>query len=100
MFWRKDGWSEPEENAALSDLEAGSILYLVAENCIRCKFMDCVEIRPVDCVYAGEAMLVIHPEECIDCGICEPERPAQAIVPDSDPRAPAWIQANGSYTTV
>src|SRR5258706_6581402 len=61
--------------------------YVVAENCIRCKYMDCVEVCPVDCFYAGENMLVINPSECIDCGVCEPECPAKAIVPDSDDRA-------------
>jgi len=71
--------------------------YVVTENCIRCKFMDCVEACPVDCFYAGENMLVIHPDECIDCGVCEPECPAQAIVPDSDPMAAAWAEANRSY---
>ena len=47
--------------------------------------MDCVEVCPVDCFYEGENMLVIHPDECIDCGVCEPECPAEAIVPDSEP---------------
>ena len=50
--------------------------YVVTENCIKCKYMDCVEVCPVDCFYAGENMLVIHPDECIDCGVCEPECPA------------------------
>ena len=63
--------------------------YVVTENCIRCKYMDCVEVCPVDCFYVGENMLVIHPDECIDCGVCEPECPAEAIVPDSDDRAAA-----------
>jgi NAD-dependent dihydropyrimidine dehydrogenase PreA subunit len=47
--------------------------YVVTDNCIKCKYMDCVEVCPVDCFYEGENMLVIHPEECIDCGVCEPE---------------------------
>ena len=47
--------------------------YVVVENCIKCKYMDCVEVCPVDCFYEGENMLVIHPDECIDCGVCEPE---------------------------
>jgi Fe-S-cluster-containing dehydrogenase component len=47
--------------------------YVVNENCIRCKYTDCVEVCPVDCFYEGENMLVIHPDECIDCGVCEPE---------------------------
>ena len=61
--------------------------YVVIESCIRCKYMDCVEVCPVDCFYVGENMLVIHPDECIDCGVCEPECPVEAIVPDSDDRA-------------
>ncbi|MGH7102088.1 MAG: ferredoxin FdxA [Acetobacteraceae bacterium] len=74
--------------------------YVVTENCIRCKFMDCVEVCPVDCFYAGENMLVIHPDECIDCGVCEPECPAQAIVPDSDAAAPAWVDINRRYANL
>ena len=53
--------------------------YIVLENCIKCKHMDCVEVCPVDCFYEGENMLVIHPDECIDCGVCEPECPIEAI---------------------
>ncbi len=59
--------------------------YVVTENCIKCKYMDCVEVCPVDCFYEGENMLVIHPDECIDCGVCEPECPAEAIKPDTEP---------------
>ena len=59
--------------------------YVVVENCIKCKYMDCVEVCPVDCFYEGENMLVIHPDECIDCGVCEPECPAEAIKPDTEP---------------
>ena len=55
--------------------------YVVVESCIKCKFMDCVEVCPVDCFYEGENMLVIHPDECIDCGVCEPECPVEAIKP-------------------
>ncbi len=73
--------------------------YVVTENCIRCKYMDCVEVCPVDCFYVGENMLVIHPDECIDCGVCEPECPAEAIVPDSDDRAAAWLEQNRTYST-
>ena len=49
--------------------------YVVKDQCIKCKYMDCVEVCPVDCFYEGENMLVIHPDECIDCGVCEPECP-------------------------
>ena len=72
--------------------------YVVLENCIKCKYMDCIEVCPVGCFYAGENMLVIHPDECIDCGVCEPECPAEAIVPDSDDRAAAWAEANRTYS--
>ena len=71
--------------------------YVVTEACIKCKYMDCVEVCPVDCFYAGDNMLVIHPDECIDCGVCEPECPAEAIVPDSDDRASAMDEAKRTY---
>jgi ferredoxin len=75
--------------------------YVVTENCIRCKYMDCVEVCPVDCFYAGENFLVIAPDECIDCGVCEPECPADAIVPDSDPAAsPEWLQLNADLAKI
>ena len=57
--------------------------YLVTDNCIKCKHMDCVSVCPVDCFYEGENMLVINPDECIDCGVCEPECPVNAIVADN-----------------
>jgi ferredoxin len=75
------------------------VTYVVIENCIKCKYMDCVEVCPVDCFYAGENFLVIHPDECIDCGVCEPECPAEAIVPDSDDRAAAWAEVNRNFAT-
>ena len=59
--------------------------YIVKDECIKCKLTDCVEVCPVDCFYEGENMLVIHPDECIDCGVCEPECPIDAIVSDDDP---------------
>lgn len=72
--------------------------YVVTELCIKCKYMDCVEVCPVDCFYEGENMLVIHPDECIDCGVCEPECPAEAIVPDTDPKAEPWLELNRDYS--
>jgi len=60
--------------------------------------MDCVEVCPVDCFYEGENMLVIHPDECIDCGVCEPECPAEAILPDSEDAAADWISLNADYS--
>jgi ferredoxin len=71
--------------------------YIVTENCIKCKYMDCVEVCPVDCFYEGENMLVIHPDECIDCGVCEPECPAEAIVPDTEAGHEKWLKLNADY---
>lgn len=58
--------------------------YIVAEPCIKCKYTDCVAVCPVDCFYEGENMLAIHPDECIDCGACEPECPVNAIFEEDD----------------
>jgi len=58
--------------------------YLVTENCIKCKHTDCVTVCPVDCFYEGPNFLAINPDECIDCGVCVPECPVDAIVPDSN----------------
>ena len=58
--------------------------YLVTENCIKCKYTDCVDVCPVDCFYEGPNFLVINPSECIDCGVCVPECPAEAIIADND----------------
>src|SRR5262249_49664102 len=52
---------------------------------------------PVDCFYEGENMLVIHPDECIDCGVCEPECPVEAIKPDTEPGAEKWLKLNADY---
>jgi ferredoxin len=73
--------------------------YIVTENCIKCKYMDCVEVCPVDCFYEGENMLVIHPDECIDCGVCEPECPAEAIKPDTEPGLEDWLKINTDYAS-
>ena len=58
--------------------------FVVVESCIKCKFTDCVEVCPVDCFHEGPNMLVIDPEECIDCTLCEPECPVEAIVSEDD----------------
>jgi ferredoxin len=71
--------------------------YVVVENCIKCKYMDCVEVCPVDCFYEGDNMLVIHPDECIDCGVCEPECPAEAIKPDTEQGLEQWLELNAKY---
>ena len=73
--------------------------YVVGESCIKCKLMDCVEVCPVDCFYEGENMLVINPDECIDCGVCEPECPVEAITPDTA-GTEKWIELNAKYSTV
>ncbi|WP_089725543.1 ferredoxin FdxA [Candidatus Thiosymbion oneisti] len=58
--------------------------YVVTEQCIKCKYTDCVEVCPVDCFHEGPNFLVIDPEECIDCAVCEPECPVNAIFSDDD----------------
>ena len=74
--------------------------FVVTENCIKCKYTDCVEVCPVDCFYEGKNMLVIHPDECIDCGVCVPECPAEAIFADTDPAAaPEWLELNRRYAS-
>src|SRR4051812_2526107 len=72
--------------------------YVVTDVCIKCKYTDCVEVCPVDCFYEGENMLVINPDECIDCGVCIPECPIDAIVTDIDPRAEPYLQLNRDYS--
>ena len=74
--------------------------YVVTNACIRCKYMDCVEVCPVDCFYEGENMLVINPSECIDCGVCEPECPVDAIKPDTEPGLEPWLKLNADYAKV
>jgi len=58
--------------------------FVVADNCVLCKHTDCVEVCPVDCFYEGENFLVINPDECIDCGLCEPECPVNAIFEENE----------------
>ncbi len=74
--------------------------YVVTDGCIKCKYMDCVEVCPVDCFYEGENFLVIHPDECIDCGVCEPECPAEAILPDTEPGLESLVVLNRQYAEV
>ena len=71
--------------------------YVVTDNCVRCKYTDCVSVCPVDCFYEGENMLVIDPEACIDCGVCVPECPAEAISPEA-PDLMKWVEINREYT--
>jgi len=74
--------------------------YIVTDNCIKCKYTDCVEVCPVDCFYEGENMLVIHPDECIDCGVCEPECPAEAIKPDTESGLDSWLELNAKFAAL
>ena len=77
--------------------------YIVNSNCIKCKLTDCVEVCPVDCFYEGENMLVIDPDVCIDCGVCEPECPIEAIVSDSDlgnNNGHHWLAVNTHYSKI
>jgi ferredoxin len=66
--------------------------------------MDCVSVCPVDCFYEGENMLVINPNDCIDCGVCEPECPVDAILPDTGFKDPAeamrWEEINREYSAL
>ncbi len=74
--------------------------FVVNDKCIKCKLMDCVEVCPVDCFYEGKNMLVIKPDECIDCGVCEPECPIDAIVADTDDNVSSWVELNTKYSNL
>jgi ferredoxin len=75
--------------------------YIVTDACVKCKYMDCVEVCPVDCFYEGENFLVIHPDECIDCGVCEPECPVDAIKPDTEDTADGkWLKVNTDFSKI
>jgi ferredoxin len=77
------------------------VTYIVNDNCIKCKYMDCIEVCPVDCFYEGANMLVINPDECIDCGVCEPECPIEAILPDTaGDDMDRWVEINRKYAEV
>ena len=77
--------------------------YIVKDECIKCKLTDCVEVCPVDCFYEGENMLVINPDECIDCGVCEPECPLDAIKADTDESVEEkekWLLINKKFSAI
>ncbi len=75
--------------------------YYVNQACIMCKHTDCVEVCPVDCFYEGENFLAINPDECIDCGVCEPECPVDAIKPDSheEPDKQKYLEINKKFSS-
>jgi ferredoxin len=70
--------------------------YAINDQCIRCKYQDCVDVCPVDAFREGKMMLVIDPDACIDCGVCEAECPAGAILPDTLV-GERWLQLNATY---
>lgn len=72
--------------------------YVVTEHRIRCKYMECVEVCPIDCFHEGENMLVIDPDVCIDCGVCEAECPVEAILPEGLEEADHWLALNAEYS--
>jgi len=76
--------------------------YVVTEKCIGCKHTDCVEVCPVDCFYEGENFLAINPDECIHCGLCEPECPIEAIVAEADLDNVDlhWVKLNGELAQI
>lgn len=69
---------------SMPGLNGDTMTFVITEKCIRCKYMDCVEVCPVDCFYEGPNFLVINPDECIDCALCEPECPVNAIYAEDD----------------
>jgi len=73
--------------------------YVVTENCIRCKYTDCVDVCPVDAFHEGPNFLVINPDECIDCDVCVPDCPAEAIFAEEDllPEQEKFIEINAEF---
>ena len=76
--------------------------YVVTDDCIRCKLTDCVEVCPVDCFHEGPNMLVIDPDECIDCSLCEPECPIEAIYSEDElpDDKEAFLELNAELTAI
>ena len=72
--------------------------YVVMSPCVGCKDTKCVSVCPVDCFYEGPNMLYIHPDECIDCGVCEPECPVEAIHSDTEEGMEKWAEINRKYS--
>ncbi len=87
--------------APIDEATEDGMTYIVTDACVKCKYMDCVEVCPVDCFYEGENFLVIHPDECIDCGVCEPECPVDAIKADTEDAPDGkWLRVNTQYALI
>ena len=89
-FWRNDPTEETQ------------VAHVVTDSCIRCRYTDCVDVCPVDCFHAGPNFLVIDPDECIDCAVCIPECPVDAIRAEDDVPADqsAFIGINAELARV
>lgn len=75
--------------------------YIVKDECVKCKHMDCVSVCPTDCFHEGENMLVINPDGCIDCGVCVPECPVDAISDEhGDTVDGKWLAINTKYSKI
>jgi len=74
--------------------------FVITENCILCKYTNCVEVCPVDCFHEGTNSLVIDPDECIDCGLCEPECPVEAISSEDDVEDKNFININRKLSKI
>jgi len=99
MLWQAT--RHPQQQAIPSRQDT-SMTFVITENCIKCKYTDCVDVCPVDCFHEGPNFLVIDPDECIDCTLCEPECPAHAIysedeVPDDQQQ---FIQLNAELSKI
>jgi len=70
--------------------------HVVTDECIKCKYLDCIEVCPVDCFYEGEFMVVIDPQSCIDCGVCVSQCPVKAIKPEA-PELLIWIERAANF---
>jgi ferredoxin len=73
--------------------------FVVTDSCVKCKFTDCVDVCPVSCFNEGEFMLVINPDECIDCGVCVPECPVEAIKPDHEADL-VWAERGAKFSKI
>jgi ferredoxin len=92
-------WCGATTKERFDNSQEETMTFVVTDNCIRCKYTDCVEECPADCFYEGENMLVIKPDECIDCAVCVPKCPAKAIYPDTEKGMAEWVTMNAEYAS-